>query len=68
MLSSPTPGTQVELRYRPSMRSIAPHGQRGVVVIVSKKRPRNHAVRLESGTVVVVPAGNLFMEKSQCLN
>jgi len=60
MLSSPPPGTRVELRYRASVRSIAPHGQRGTIVIASKKRPRNHAVKLDSGIIVVVPAGNLF--------
>ena len=62
MLSSPQVGTRVELRYRPSMRAITSHGQRGTVVIVGRKRPRNHGVRLDSGQVVIVPAGNLAKE------
>lgn len=52
------------LHYRESLRTITPHGQQGEVIIVGRKRPRNHAVRLDSGRVVVVPAGNLCTPKT----
>lgn len=65
MLSSPKIGARVELRYRQSFRSVMPHGQRGNVVIVGRSRPRNHAVKLDSGRVAIVPAGNLIAANEQ---
>ena len=50
----------MRLRYRESRRAEAPyHDQVGVVVIVGRGRPRNHAIRLETGAVVIVPCGQL---------
>jgi len=34
------------------------NGKKGIVVIISKGKPRNHAVDV-NGVVVVVPCGNL---------
>lgn len=64
MLASPRIGQRVELRYRESFRPIMPHGARGVVIIASRGRPRNHAVRLDDGREVIVPCGNLIKEPS----
>lgn len=61
MMSNPRPGARCRLHYRRSFAGLMPHhGRTGVVEIVAKGRPRNHGVRLDgSGTLVVVPAGNL---------
>lgn len=57
MVSSPRPGQEVLVWYRD--RSMPYHGRRGVVRIAGRKRPRNHAVEMSDGAVVVIPAGNL---------
>jgi hypothetical protein len=59
VLTHPHLGQRVRLRYRPTARPFAQHGQAGEVVIVGTSKPRNHGVRLADGTLVVVPAGNL---------
>lgn len=62
MIANPRPGQRVRLHYRALLRAIAPHGHAGTVVIASRGRPRNHAVKLDSGETVVVPCGNLVKE------
>lgn len=61
MLSRPQPGTRVVLHYAAAKRPVAPHhGKTGTVEIVATgPGPRNHAVRLDTGEVVSVPAGQL---------
>lgn len=58
MLSRPRLGDRVQIWYRESLRSLPYHGQTGIVVIVSRRRPRNHGVEI-GGRLVVVPAGNI---------
>lgn len=57
-------GQVVQIWYRKELASSMPyHSMIGAVEIASKRRrksgPINHAVRLDSQTVVVVPCGNL---------
>lgn len=60
MMANPRPGQPCQIWYGPKYRGIAPHhGERGTVAVVSRRRPRNHGVRLPDGTLVVVPCGNL---------
>jgi hypothetical protein len=68
MIANPRKGQRVQLWYgsggtrkRPSLhRDRMPwHGRIGVVVVSSRGKPRNHGVRMDDGTVVVVPCGNL---------
>jgi len=75
MISRPKIGQHVRLRYRPSLRSIAPyHDQIGVVLIPANphkgiplkpgmklRGPANHVVELADGTLIIVPSGNWFM-------
>jgi len=64
MLNHPKVGQEVELRYAKSKREVAPyHGMTGVVVRVTKGKPRNHLIRV-CGRLVVVPAGQLFKRDS----
>lgn len=59
MIASPALGQLVRVWYRVGVRDAMPlHGKTGVVVIRSRGRPRNHAVRI-GGKVYVVPCGNL---------
>lgn len=63
MIANPTIGQPVRVWYRAGVRDAMPlHGKRGVVVVRSRGRPRNHAVRI-GGRVYVVPCGNLQREK-----
>lgn len=56
MVSSPKVGQRVQCWYKD--RTMTLHGRFGIVVIVSRGKPRNHGVEI-NGTVYVVPAGNL---------
>ena len=59
MLSNPRKGDRVQVWYAERKRDGMPlHGLVGTVVVVSKKRPRNHGVEID-GRMHVVPAGNL---------
>ena len=59
MLSSPRIGTAVQCWYAAPARPARPlHGLTGVVVTVSRGRPRNHGVLID-GRVYAVPCGNL---------
>ena len=55
----PKPGLRVRLWYKD--RAMPHHGRIGEVVAPAGKGsgPKNHLVRLDCGTEVVVPAGNL---------
>jgi len=57
VISNPKRFQAVRLHYR--CKAMPHHGKQGVVVIVSKGRPRNHGVLLEDGSSTCVPAGNL---------
>ncbi len=59
MIWHPRPGQRIELRYRPAMRGVCPHGQRGTVEIVASGRIVNCQVWLDDGRRVIVPRGNL---------
>lgn len=60
MISTPRIGQRVRIYYR---RDVAPHmphhGRTGAVAVAGRARPRNHAVQLDDGPIVIVPAGNL---------
>jgi hypothetical protein len=60
MISHPRIGQVVRLRYRESLRRIAPHHDRpGIVVAVcAGRKPRNHLVEI-GDELVCVPAGHL---------
>lgn len=59
MIATPALGQRVQVWYRAGVRDAMPlHGKTGTVVIRSRGRPRNHAVRID-GRVYVVPCGNL---------
>lgn len=63
MISSPAIGQRVRIHYRRELALHMPHhGAAGAVTIAGRKRPRNHAVQLDAGPRVVVPAGNLQKE------
>lgn len=61
MIVRPRKGEVVGIRYRESVRRIAPHhGATGVVRVVSRgPGPRNHGVEMADGRLVVVPCGQL---------
>jgi hypothetical protein len=60
MLSNPKPGTQIKVWYRSTLRDFMPlHGKVGVVVRVSRGKPRNHVVEID-GEEYAVPFGNLM--------
>lgn len=63
MLTCPRIGQQVVLHYNRRMVDSGAaryHGRVGTVVIRSTKgKPRNHGIRLDDGTLVVVACGNL---------
>ena len=60
MLANPKPGRRVVLHYARRYAASMPfHGRAGVVVAAGTGRPRNHLIRLDGGTLVVVPCGNL---------
>lgn len=56
----PKPNTRIQLRYRKEMRAIMPHLQTGVVITSGGKKIVNTLIKLDDGTFVVVPRGNLF--------
>gem|GEM_PF-1139739 len=59
MISNPRPGQLVVVHYAAKVRAARPlHGRIGVVVAVSKGKPRNHGVEI-GGQVYSIPAGNL---------
>jgi hypothetical protein len=63
-MSHPRVGQCVRVRYGKGRRAFMPHHDKlGVVEIVSTGRPRNHGVRLRSGLLVVIPAGNIQPER-----
>lgn len=63
VVSNPRPGARVRIRYRAGVRDRMPwHDAVGTVEIVGRRRPRNHGVRI-GAVLVVVPAGNLNLEK-----
>jgi hypothetical protein len=58
MMLNPTPGQKIQVWYRKSNHHLPFHAQRGVVLIPSKGKPRNHLVSVD-GRPVVVPCGNV---------
>lgn len=64
MISSPRLGQCVRVHYRAAVARYMPHhGRTGVVAVAGRSRPRNHAVQLDDGPLVVIPAGNLQQVK-----
>jgi len=60
MMTAPRTGQRVRLHYAASYAHMMPyHGRHGVVVVSGRGKPRNHAVRLDNGELVIVPCGNL---------
>lgn len=60
MISHPAPGQAVRVRYRAGLRRIAPHHDRGgVVLVAARRKPLNHLVRI-GDELVIVPAGHLM--------
>lgn len=63
MIAHPRIGQRVRLHYAAAKRPYAPHhGKTGRVIDVSRRRPLNHLVELDSGERVIVPAGHLMKE------
>lgn len=59
MLANPRVGQRVRVWYGKHYAHTMPlHGKLGTVAIASKGKPRNHGVMV-SGTLYVVPCGNL---------
>lgn len=59
MLFKRSPGTRCEVRYRKGSRLPLQHRAGEVVAAGRGPGPRNVLVRLDDGTRVVVPVGNL---------
>lgn len=61
MIRYPRIGQTARVHYRKALQSYMPHhGKIGVVLARAKgPGPRNHLLRLECGTVIACPAGNL---------
>ena len=63
MLTCPRIGQWVVLHYNQRLApsgAVPHHGEVGTVVIrTTMGKPRNHGIRLDDGTLVVVPCGNL---------
>lgn len=60
MISAPRIGQRVRIHYRQTVAPHMPHhGATGTVAVAGRRRPRNHAVQLDDGPLVIVPAGNL---------
>lgn len=60
MMANPKVGQKVKVWYKKKLADWFPlHGKVGVVVIVSKGKPRNHGVEID-GVMYVIPCGNLF--------
>lgn len=71
MISNPRIGQRVQIWYAAKWRQTCPHhGSIGTVSIASKGKPKNHAVELDTGELVVVPCGNLRqpVDMIQCFN
>lgn len=65
MLSNPRLGQEVVVHYAKKTQAARPlHGKNGIIVIVSKGRPRNHGVLID-GVVYAIPAGNLQIFNDQ---
>lgn len=64
MLTNPRIGQSAEIRYGPRLRPsmVHLHGRRGIVIVRSTGRPRNHLVQVD-GNGYVVPCGNLVSVK-----
>ena len=59
MMLNPRKGQIVQVWYRKEMRKFAPyHGRVGRIVVVNRKRPRNHGVMIGQ-EIVMVPCGHL---------
>lgn len=59
MIRHPARHQSVIVHYAAPARPARPlHGKTGIVVIVSRGRPRNHGVLID-GVIYAVPAGNL---------
>jgi hypothetical protein len=59
VIANPKRGQRVQIWYRADRATFMPwHASEGVVLIVSRGKPRNHGV-LVGTTVIVVPCGNL---------
>jgi hypothetical protein len=69
VISSPYIGQAVQIWYGSKWRALCRHhGHSGTVEIVSKGKPRNHGVRLATGELVSIPAGNLRKPPFVCLS
>ncbi len=66
MISHPKPGQRVRIHYNARLAQFMPHhGQEGTVLFkAGGRRCRNHAVWIDRGPVVAIPAGNLSVPKA----
>lgn len=62
MILNPKIGKAYQVWYRKSMSWMPLHGKVGTAVVASRGKPRNHGIEI-SGTVYVVPCGNLRIIK-----
>ncbi len=64
MISHPKPGQRVSVRYNARVAPLMPHhGKSGTVLFkAGGRRCRNHAVWIDNGPAVAIPAGNLTPE------
>jgi hypothetical protein len=68
MLSNPKPGTRVRLHYagrwfrHPRFRALYQGAHGTVLARATGRKPKNHLVRLDDGTLVSVPGGQLWKE------
>lgn len=65
MMANPKRGQRVQVWYHRRYAHTMPlHGKIGMVVVVSKGKPRNHGVEID-GVMWVVPCGNLNKVKDE---
>jgi hypothetical protein len=65
VIVNPRLGQVVRVRYNAKVRASRPlHDRVGKVVVVSRRKPRNHGVEI-NGVLYVVPCGNLMPERSE---
>lgn len=71
MISHPKPGERVRVHYNARVRAVMPHhGKLGTILFkAGGRRGRNHAVQIDGGPSVSIPAGNLrkptWLEKAR---
>lgn len=66
MISHPKPGQRVRIHYNAKLAPLMPHhGRHGTVLFKARGgRARNHAVQIDGGPAVAIPAGNLVVAET----